>query len=45
MAIKFMHQYQLDLSQCIMVGDKIDDFNFSRRVGMQFKTEKEFFNR
>lgn len=43
--IYFERKYSLNLRNCIMVGDMISDFNFARRLDIQFFTEKEFFNR
>ena len=43
MGIYFMHKYQLDLIQCIMVGDRTEDKTFAKRLGMKYYHPDEFF--
>jgi HAD superfamily hydrolase (TIGR01662 family) len=39
----FIWKYELDPSQCIMVGDQTSDKTFARRCGFQFMDADEFF--
>ena len=43
LGIKFMHEYKLDLDQCIMVGDYTTDKTFAKRLGMTYFDQKDFF--
>lgn len=43
--VMYMHKYKLNLEECIMVGDRTEDFNFARRLGIKFITPQGFFGR
>lgn len=43
--IHFKHKYQLDLSQCIMVGDRTTDITFGNRLGMKTFKAVVFFKK
>jgi histidinol-phosphate phosphatase family protein len=43
LAIHYIRKYDLDPSQCIMVGDMTSDKTWATRIGMTFKYPDEFF--
>jgi len=43
MLIQLMHEYKLDLRQCIMVGDQTTDKTTAKRLGIKYYDESEFF--
>jgi imidazoleglycerol-phosphate dehydratase/histidinol-phosphatase len=45
MGLYFRDKYKLDLSKCIMVGDRKTDNTFADRLGIKYYTEKQFFKR
>jgi len=45
MGLYFRDKYKLDLSKCIMVGDRTTDKIFATRLGIIYYDHKEFFKR
>lgn len=45
MGVLMMHKHQLDIKNCIMVGDAASDKTFGVRLGMNYYHPDEFFNR
>ena len=45
MGLFFRDKYKLDLSQCIMVGDRTTDKTFAARLGITYYDHKQFFKR
>lgn len=45
MGVLMMHKHQLDIKNCIMVGDATSDKTFGVRLGMKYYHPDEFFNR
>jgi D-glycero-D-manno-heptose 1,7-bisphosphate phosphatase len=43
MAIRFIRKYNLDPTQCLMVGDMTTDETFANRLGMKFINADKFF--
>jgi len=43
MGVKYINEYKLDPSKCIMVGDMTSDKTFAKRLGMKFVHADEFF--
>ena len=39
-----MHKHQLDLKQCIMIGDSTSDKTFADRLGIKFFNPNKFNN-
>ena len=45
MGLYFRDKYKLDLSKCIMVGDRTTDKTFATRLGITYFDQKQFFKR
>ena len=45
MGLFFRDKYKLNLSQCIMVGDRTTDKTFATRLGIMYYDQKQFFKR
>jgi D-glycero-D-manno-heptose 1,7-bisphosphate phosphatase len=45
MGVLMMHKHQLDLKQCIMIGDSTSDKTFADRLGIKFFNPTLFFDR
>ncbi len=45
MGLYFRDKYKLNLSKCIMVGDRTTDKTFATRLGIKYYNHKEFFKR
>jgi len=45
MGLYFRDKYELDLSKCIMVGDRTTDKTFATRLGIKYYDQKQFFKR
>lgn len=41
----FREKYKLDLSQCVMVGDRTTDKTFAKRLGIEYHDHSTFFKR